>query len=270
MKAVTLIENTAKENFYAEHGLSLYIEYRGKKILLDGGQSDRFWKNAEQMGIDLKQTEISVLSHAHYDHGDGLEIFLEKNSQAVLYVNKNAGENCYGGEDFHYIGLKPGFLKKFGPRIRRVDGKYKIAEGIFLLAHSTPGLEKTGLENKLYRKEKNVLTGDNFNHEQSLILEVKQGLVIFNSCSHSGADVILDEVQKEFPGEKVYAFFGGLHLSKWQEKEVQAYGEKLKKYNVERIITGHCTGEEACRILEKVLGSSVERMTSGKVIEIEE
>ena len=39
MKVAVLMENTAQEGcgLVPEHGLSLYIEYRGKRLLLDGG-----------------------------------------------------------------------------------------------------------------------------------------------------------------------------------------------------------------------------------------
>ena len=41
MKVTVLMENTALEGcgLTQEHGLSLYIEYRGRKLLLDAGAS---------------------------------------------------------------------------------------------------------------------------------------------------------------------------------------------------------------------------------------
>ena len=41
MKIVVLIENTAPEGscLAAEHGLSFYVEHRGKAVLLDAGAS---------------------------------------------------------------------------------------------------------------------------------------------------------------------------------------------------------------------------------------
>ena len=54
MKIVVLLENSPScPRFLAEHGLSLYVETGGRRILFDMGQTDRFIKNAETLGIDL-------------------------------------------------------------------------------------------------------------------------------------------------------------------------------------------------------------------------
>jgi 7,8-dihydropterin-6-yl-methyl-4-(beta-D-ribofuranosyl)aminobenzene 5'-phosphate synthase len=55
MKITVLMENTALEGcgLTPEAGLSLYIEYRGKKLLLDAGSSGKFAGNAQALGVDL-------------------------------------------------------------------------------------------------------------------------------------------------------------------------------------------------------------------------
>ena len=46
MKLIALMENTAcREELRAEHGLSLYLETDGQKILFDAGQSAAFAEN---------------------------------------------------------------------------------------------------------------------------------------------------------------------------------------------------------------------------------
>ena len=48
MKIVTLMENTAcREGLACEHGLSLYIETGGHRILFDAGQTEAFADNAQ-------------------------------------------------------------------------------------------------------------------------------------------------------------------------------------------------------------------------------
>ena len=72
MKAKVLVDNITKNQWRAEWGLSIYIEYNGHRILLDTGTTEAFAENADQMGVRLEDVEFGVLSHAHYDHSDGL------------------------------------------------------------------------------------------------------------------------------------------------------------------------------------------------------
>jgi len=64
----TLIENrkiNTVEGVATENGLSLYIERYGQTILFDTGGSDKFIRNAENLGIDLRDVDIVVISHGH-------------------------------------------------------------------------------------------------------------------------------------------------------------------------------------------------------------
>ena len=93
MKVTVLVENTAPQHsgLTPEHGLSLYIQYRDHNILLDAGCSQAFAQNAKVLGVDLKQVDLAVLSHGHYDHADGLRYFLEENSTCKVYARPQAG-----------------------------------------------------------------------------------------------------------------------------------------------------------------------------------
>ena len=66
MKLIVLAENTAPEGsgLKPEHGLSLYLEYAGKKLLLDAGASGCFADNAERLGVDLAAVELAVAAGA--------------------------------------------------------------------------------------------------------------------------------------------------------------------------------------------------------------
>ena len=76
MKLTILTENVAGGIFSAEHGLSYLIECENNKVLLDTGHSDMFIRNAEKLNINLDDVETVVLSHGHWDHGNGLKYFL--------------------------------------------------------------------------------------------------------------------------------------------------------------------------------------------------
>ena len=74
LKITTLIENQPgqDERLAFEHGLSLFIEFAGKRLLFDTGQTGAFADNAEKLSIDLSQLDAVILSHGHYDHSGGL------------------------------------------------------------------------------------------------------------------------------------------------------------------------------------------------------
>ena len=51
LKAIALVENKDGCGLLGEHGLSVYIEYQGKKILLDMGTTDLYAKNSERLVV---------------------------------------------------------------------------------------------------------------------------------------------------------------------------------------------------------------------------
>ena len=94
MRATVLVDNLAGRGLEAEWGLSFYIEYRDKVILLDAGASDLFARNADRLGLDLTNVSFGVLSHAHWDHANGMDTFFARNREAVFYLQESCGETC--------------------------------------------------------------------------------------------------------------------------------------------------------------------------------
>ena len=65
------------DEFIEEYsGFSVYIEFKGKKILFDTSNDKKgkdILKNAKKLNIDLfNKLDYIVLSHGHYDHTNGL------------------------------------------------------------------------------------------------------------------------------------------------------------------------------------------------------
>ena len=270
MKVTVLSDNTGCGELRGEWGLSLHIEFNGKKYLLDTGGSELFLTNAEKLGIAVSEVDCAILSHAHYDHSLGMEAFFRVNSKSDFFVSPNAVENCYTGLGFlsRYIGLPKGVLSAYKERIRKPSGVAEIDTDVFVVPHSTDGLSKIGRRSRLYVRRGWRYLPDDFTHEQSLVFRAEGGLVIFNSCSHSGADVIMEEVAMAFPGERVKAYLGGLHLFRMNGSEVGEIAGKIKKTGLSRVITGHCTGDKAFTVLKACLGDIIERFHCGKIIEL--
>ncbi|MEA3316645.1 MAG: MBL fold metallo-hydrolase, partial [Bacteroidota bacterium] len=60
MELTVLSENVAGGNYFAEHGLSYFIEYDNQKILFDTGHSDVFLKNAKLLNININEVKTIV------------------------------------------------------------------------------------------------------------------------------------------------------------------------------------------------------------------
>lgn len=271
MKITVLIDNIPAGNLAGEWGLSFYIEFKGKKYLLDTGSSAKFIANAGRLGIDIAAIDCAVLSHAHFDHSRGMAAFFKANTIAPFVVSPSAKENCYSGVKFFkaYIGLPKGVLKKYASRISRPDGMAEVGEDVFIVPHSTAGLEGVAVRSHLYvRRGFRKFEPDDFAHEQSLVFRTDEGLVVFNSCSHSGAEVIVDEVRRAFPGEEIKAYLGGLHLFRLTDDEVASVASRIDASGVGRLYTGHCTGQRAFDILRRRFGDRVQQFHSGMVIEL--
>jgi len=61
---------------------------------------------------------------------------------------------------------------------------------------------------------------------------------------------------------------GGLHLFRSSPQEVTDFARRVKETGIECLVTGHCTGENAMKILKDHLDDRVVQMYSGLTIEI--
>ena len=246
--------------------MAVHIQYQGHNILLDAGTTHIFAENADSMGIDLDQVEFGVLSHAHFDHSDGLDAFFERNTDAKFYLRKSCQENCYskkGGTELSYIGIKEGYLERFADRFAYVEDELEVIPGVTLLPHKTEGLDQVGEHAGMYVKIRGKFQPDAFDHEQSLVFDTDRGLVVFNSCSHGGADNIIREVQNRWPDKNILAYIGGLHLFRSSDEEVYAFAKRVKETGIQCIYTGHCTGEKQMEILKAELGDVIHELYTG-------
>lgn len=268
-KITVIVDNIAQENVRGEWGLALLAEYGDKKILVDTGASELFVENIKALGLSVRDVDCAVLSHAHYDHANGMPRFFEENEKARFYLRSGAKENCYAGFFIFqkYIGMPRHVLRDYADRIEFVSGDFKLMDGVYLIPHKTPGLKKIGRREHMYQRTARGFVPDDFSHEQSLVLDTDKGLVIINSCSHGGAVNIVREVAETFPDKKVYGLIGGFHLFNKSEEEIRETAQKLRETGISYACTGHCTRGRAFRIMKEELGERVNQFYVGLKME---
>lgn len=268
-KLTVIVDNIPYGNIEGEWGLSILAEYGDKKILADVGASDLFAQNMSKLGFNIEEVDYATLSHAHYDHANGMPRFFKENSKAKFYLRETTGENCYFKKFLvkKYIGIPKNVLSDFADRIEFVSGDFKLCEGAYLIPHKTAGLEKIGRREMMYQKTANGWKPDNFSHEQSLVLDTEKGLVIINCCSHGGAVNIINEVKETFPDKHVYGIIGGFHLFNKSKKEVVKVADEIMKTGIEFVCTGHCTKDRAYEIMKEILGDRLVQLRVGLEME---
>lgn len=256
MRIVTLVENTANDaRLQPEHGLSLYIEACGSKILFDMGQSDAFARNAQVLGIDLSQVDFAVVSHGHYDHGGGLETFLKINSKAPVYIHKLAFGEHYNGAK--YIGLNPEL--QLESRLIFTDDEVFPMPGVKLTDCRLQGWNFSSWG--LCRREQGKLCDDPFLHEHYLLIAEGEKQILISGCSHKGIVNIAEYFKPD-------VLIGGFHLNKLEDfDQLCKIGEKLKKTG-RMYYTGHCTGAGQFAALKIVMDNQLKKIETGMIIEI--
>ncbi len=273
MKVTVLLENRKlSENLCAAHGLSLFVETGGKKLLFDFGPGAMLRENAEKLGADLRDAELCVLSHGHYDHGGGIEEFFKINSTAKIYAGRGVFGGFYAVDETsaRYIGLDPA-LENSG-RFVYSDGNRRPAENLLLFSDVSGSelLPKGGAA--LQEKLGNEFFPDKFLHEQYMLAFEGDRIFLFSGCAHRGIVNIMERAAEICGRAPDYAF-SGFHLaapgSAQESGElIEAIGRRLLEFGTV-FYTGHCTGLKPYEILKGVMGEKLNYMPTGAVIDIE-
>jgi len=234
MKLSVLTENTASAHFRAEFGLSYYIELDGKKILFDTGPTDVFLSNAKKLDIDLNKTDLVVLSHGHWDHGNGLKYLNDKK----LLCHPEAFKKRYHKLDYSYIGLELSYEEIKQKFNLTVSSKPRhITENIWFLGEIPRQNDFESLTTSFIDDNNEA---DFVPDDSALAIIEKDGLIVITGCSHAGICNII-EYAKETTGVKnVKTVMGGFHL-KANDAQTRKTISYFKEQKVENILPSHCT-----------------------------
>lgn len=259
MKVTVLSENTTQCDLRSEHGLSLFIETEKHKILFDFGQSDLFAENAEKLGVDLSTVDIAFLSHGHYDHGTGLETFLELNKHANVYMNELVFEPHYNGRN-EYIGLDA--TMDGHPRLIKVREDTVIDKELSFLTLKDLRKPIDTFGQKVKRGK--FMEKEKFEHEMYLKIREGYKTYIVSGCTHKG---IVNLVY----GLSFNCFIGGFHFMKYDvlwDEELLLDAVRVLKDSGADYYTCHCTGQEQFQFLKDNMGPKLQYISTGMTIEV--
>ncbi len=249
-------------------GFSALIEYGGRRILFDAGNSGEiFARNVRALHVDLRRLDFAVISHRHGDHTGGLAYLLRVNPNVTIYA-PNERFGIFGGpipstiirpdtalpsRMRYFGGAVPAELASStvwpGAHFVRIDTLTELAPGLSIVStvSRTPGTLEL--------------------RELSLVLRTPDGLVVFVGCSHPGIETILQATRPY--GDHVHEIFGGLHLVATPDAEIGRIATALRdEWRLDLIAPGHCTGEPAFDALERTFGARYVYAGLGTVVEL--
>lgn len=251
-----------------EWGFSALVQTDSSRILFDvGGGATTVIDNAEALNVSLKDIRQIVLSHNHIDHTAGL--------QAVRRHSPDRYEasSIYIGPSFFLrtsipVGMTTADSLAYvssGGHFTVIDRPQQIDPGIYL----TGPIPRRYAE-KNYPPGKTLTTAngvveDNVPEDISMVIRTEKGLVVLTGCGHSGIANTLEYVAHEFPGEKVVALIGGMHLLDAKDEQVDWTAGKIKAAGIQYFIGAHCTGLNSVYRIRQAIGLSKENCLVGTV-----
>ena len=275
LRITVLAENTVRQaTLLAEHGLALWVEADGHRILFDTGQGKVLRRNAEHLEIPLDCAEMLAISHGHFDHTGGLKDVLGAAGQIDLYLHPAALKKKYYREKtppHRSIGI-PGLDEQaLRERTRSLTWTRKPTElmsGVHLTGEipRRNDFEDTG--GPFYR-DSSCTEPDPLPDDQALYIETTAGLVVVLGCAHAGVVNTLDYIAELTSRNRIYAVLGGMHLVRATARRLEETVAALIRHGVERVGTVHCTGMRATTYLWSQLPSECFECSVGSVFTVQ-
>ena len=257
----------SQPGMHLDWGYAALVEYEGKRILFDtGNDAAGFAKNVERLGVDVDRLDAVVISHRHGDHTAALSDVLRRNPRVKVYV---PDDEAFGGPTPSVFFKQseptlPATMRYFGGSVpAAIPHGSAWPQAAFIrvdsMAEVAPGL----------RLVRNISATRQFNEtpELSLVIETPKGQVVLVGCSHPGIEQIVASVAAKDP--RISMIVGGLHLVTTPRADVERLALDLHdKWKIDRIAPGHCTGEHAFLVLQRVFGKRYAYAGVGTVLDL--
>jgi 7,8-dihydropterin-6-yl-methyl-4-(beta-D-ribofuranosyl)aminobenzene 5'-phosphate synthase len=247
LKISVLSEVKAMEGFGFEHGLSFMIEAGQKKILFDTGASDLYIRSAAKMGINLEQIDYIVLSHGHWDHGNGLRYIDGK----PLICHPGCFVKRFRKGSLDYLGLSLSHKeagKRFVLNMSRLP--VRLSDNVWFLGEVP---RENSFEAKQTKYQLEDGEEDFIMDDSGLVVKTVTGLVIVSGCAHAGICNMTEYARQVTGLTKVEAVVGGFHLKEINHQTLETIST-LKTMGVKRVLPSHCTHEPALSLFHQEFG----------------
>lgn len=236
-KISVVVDNNVPEPLRREHGLSLAVEYRGKKILFDTGAGEALLPNLASVGFSPDDFSGIVLSHGHYDHTGGLKNL----SPGTLYhapgVHKTRF-SFHSDGSVHNISMPEESVRVFEKCNRREITLFgKIEDGIYLTG-PIPRCSGEDCGGKFFHDKDGVVV-DTIEDEQAMLLECG---ILVQGCCHAGIINTLEYCRECCPEVKIHTVIGGLHLLHATRERLMQTSRALSRFGIRKLVPLHCSG----------------------------
>jgi 7,8-dihydropterin-6-yl-methyl-4-(beta-D-ribofuranosyl)aminobenzene 5'-phosphate synthase len=274
VKIIILVDNQSGDGLIAEHGLSLWVEADGKRILFDTGQGPALPVNASRLGVDLEETDILVLSHGHYDHTGGVADVLRLAREIEVYFHAAADQIRYSIKDgipkpIRMPHASAGALEKLqSNRLHRVSQPVMISRNIGLSGPITRVTEYEDTGGPFYLDQEGSFK-DPIVDDMALWINSEKGLVVCVGCGHAGLINTLNHVRYASGISRIHAVIGGFHLLNANAHRIDQTIKALRSMAPGMIAPCHCTGERIIQSLKEDFGKRVISCCSGTRFEFE-
>jgi len=271
-----LVENTvARPGLLGEHGLALWIEVAGHRILFDTGQSRLVLANARKLGINLGDADAIILSHGHYDHTGGLAAVLRISPHPRVFTHPAALSPKFSRHpagDIRNIGMPRAgrrLLLHDAGVLRTNEWPVEVFPGFSLTGPPprTADFEDTGGDFLADRQGQNP---DLLPDDQAAFIDAPEGTVVILGCAHAGISNTLRQVRRLTGNRTIAMVIGGMHLNQADPERLDRTIAELRALNIPRLYPCHCTGFAATARLCQEFPGRVAPCPAGTVIDLTE
>jgi 7,8-dihydropterin-6-yl-methyl-4-(beta-D-ribofuranosyl)aminobenzene 5'-phosphate synthase len=254
----------ANDALRAEHGFSALVTVakggRRTRVLFDaGGTPDGMVENMRRLDLSVRDIDVIVLSHGHWDHTTGMDGLVDQLGRANVPVLihpefwRRRRVALPGRDPVELPSTSKSALQGAGFEIVEARDPSFLLDGSLLV---TGEVDRTTDFERGFRGHEAHLGGrwrpdPLILDDQALVASVRgRGLVILTGCAHSGVVNIVRYVRKLTAEDRLHAVVGGFHLGGPAfEPVIGPTCDALTELAPDFLVPAHCTGWKATHAL---------------------